>query len=326
MPPDGALMALLSATDQGWLYNLLHSAGVSPHTDHTVVDLVVKPLEVLLVILVAFLVAYFGSRLIRRVLGAAAKSSPFNEAHRNARAVSLVALISSLWRGVVVVIAFAVALDVLGVNLTPLLASATVVGATLGFGCQAAIRDYLSGIMLTLEDQFAIGDVITIPEVNGVATGVVEELRLRVTRLRAQDGTIFYVPNGDIRLLANKSRGWAKAVVDLQMTVPPGLDFEAVKTALANAAHDVAQAPRFASTSPQPPEVLGVIASDATSVTVRTMVRTVPTHRDALERALRQSLIETAVAQGCWPVAPAVVPAEAQPAQAQPAEAQPDAG
>ena len=90
----------------------------------------------------------------------------------------------------------------LGINLTPLLASATIIGATLGFGAQQIIRDYLSGFLLTVEDQFSVGDSIT---VDGTG-GVVEDVTMRVTRVRGLDGTIYFVPNGDIRLLANTSR------------------------------------------------------------------------------------------------------------------------
>ena len=97
----------------------------------------------------------------------------------------------------------AIILGIIGINLTPLLASATIIGATLGFGAQLIVRDYFSGFLLTLEDQYGIGDSITI----GAVSGVVEDLTLRVTRLRAIDGTVYFVANGDIRQLANTSRG-----------------------------------------------------------------------------------------------------------------------
>ena len=102
-------------------------------------------------------------------------------------------------------------LGTIGLNLTPLLAGATVIGATLGFGAQSMVRDLLAGVLLTVEGQFDIGDTIMV----GDTSGTVEDLTLRVTRLRSDDGTVWYVPNGEIRKLANSSRGWAQATVDV---------------------------------------------------------------------------------------------------------------
>ena len=99
----------------------------------------------------------------------------------------------------------------LGINLTPLLASATIIGATLGFGAQQIVRDYFSGVLMTMEDQYNVGDSVTV----GGVTGVVEDVTMRLTRFRGVDGTIYIIPNGDIRLIGNLSRGWARAVVDL---------------------------------------------------------------------------------------------------------------
>ena len=127
---------------------------------------------------------------------------------------------ANVWRFVVAIFAVAVILGMLGIDLTPLLASATVIGATIGFGAQALVRDYLSGFLLTVEDQFVIGDTIS---VNGV-TGTVEDLSLRVTRVRAVDGSLVYVPNGDIRQLTNTSRGWAKAVVEVDVPITSAAD------------------------------------------------------------------------------------------------------
>ena len=104
-------------------------------------------------------------------------------------------------------------LGMLGINLTPLLASATIIGATLGFGAQQIVRDYFSGILMTMEDQYNVGDSVTV----GGVTGVVEEVTMRLTRFRGVDGTIFIIPNGDIRLVGNLSRGWARAIVDLTL-------------------------------------------------------------------------------------------------------------
>ena len=122
-------------------------------------------------------------------------------------------VVANIWRFFVFVVAGAIVLGMLGINLTPLLASATIIGATLGFGAQQIVRDYFSGILMTMEDQYNVGDSVTV----GGVTGVVEEVTMRLTRFRGVDGTIFVIPNGDIRLVGNLSRGWARAIVDLTL-------------------------------------------------------------------------------------------------------------
>ena len=151
-------------------------------------------------------------------------------------------VVANVWRFFVFVVAGAIVLGMLGINLTPLLASATIIGATLGFGAQQIVRDYFSGILMTMEDQYNVGDSVTI----GGVTGVVEEVTMRLTRFRGVDGTIFVIPNGDIRLIGNLSRGWARAIVDLTLPGASAADLEAVRGVIAAAAHEVATSPAFA--------------------------------------------------------------------------------
>jgi small conductance mechanosensitive channel len=284
---------------QGWVYDALTHAGVSPSAAHDVDSFVVRPLGILLVLLVAYLVARIGARAIRRAVQRASRRAVDRSASERAqgRAATMAALASNVWRFVVFVVAAAIVLGMLGINLTPLLASATVIGATIGFGAQALVRDYLSGFLLTMEDQFGIGDSIS---VNGTS-GVVEDVSLRVTRVRAADGTVWFVPNGEIRKLANRSRGWAKAVIDVPVTVSPDLDLPRASELLAEAAAAVARQPAFAGSCPDPPEVLGVVAADAATCTLRVTLRTTPGQRVPLERALRAALTERMVAERLWP-------------------------
>ncbi len=217
LPPVGSLYPLVGATEQGsgWLYNLLTKAGVDPDTAKTVTDLVVRPLGVILVIITALVVARLGSKAVRRILKRFADRAEARSgsSRLSARMSTLSAVAANVWRFFVFVIAVAICLGIVGINLAPLLASATIIGATLGFGAQLIVRDYFSGFLLTLEDQYGIGDSITI----GTVSGVVEDLTLRVTSVRAVDGTVYTIANGEIRQLANASRGRAQAVVDLTL-------------------------------------------------------------------------------------------------------------
>jgi len=194
---------------QGWLYELLRWAGVGEPTAAHLQQVVVKPVSVVLIVLVAMIASWLGSRVIRHWIGNAARKAAARRGtpRASARATTVTAMVANLWRVVIGTIAFFVALETIGIDLTPLLAGATVVGATIGFGAQSLVRDLLSGFLLIVEDQFDIGDILVVGDV----TGTVEDLTLRVTRLRAADGTMWVVANGEIRQLGNKSRRRAPA-------------------------------------------------------------------------------------------------------------------
>jgi small conductance mechanosensitive channel len=308
-PPVGAALARAAAATtsstapsepgSGWLYHLLIKAGVSPDNASTVTDLIVRPLAILFVALVAFVVAHLGARVIRRLLQRVADQAAARSGSQRAaaRVTTMTGLVANVWRLFVFVVAGAIVLGMLGINLTPLLASATIIGATLGFGAQQIVRDYFSGILMAMEDQYNVGDAVTV----GGETGVVEEVTMRLTRFRSLDGTVFVIPNGDIRLIGNRSRGWARAVVEVTLPGAAAVDLETVRRIVHEAAAKVAATPEFSAHSTEPPHVLGLSAADATSVTLRVTLLTIPAQRDALTRALRESVIGALAAAGLWP-------------------------
>jgi moderate conductance mechanosensitive channel len=285
----------------GWLYHLLTKLGVSPDTASTVTDLIVRPLSILLVVVVSLIVARYGAKAIRRVLERVANQTAqrSGSARAGARVNTMTGLVTNVWRFFVFVVAAAIVLGLLGINLTPLLASATIIGATLGFGAQQIVRDYFSGVLMTMEDQFNVGDAVTIGSVNGV----VEEVSMRLTRFRGVDGTLYTIPNGDIRLNGNLSRGWARAVVDLSLPGAAAADLEGVRQTVGDAARRVAARPEFAGRTTEPPSPLlvSVKDADATTMTVRVMVHTVPSQRDALTTALREETLAALAREGKWP-------------------------
>jgi small conductance mechanosensitive channel len=307
-PPGAALARVLGAATSsappsepgsGWLYHLLIKAGVSPDTASTVTNLIIRPLAILLVALVALLVAHVGARAIRRILQRVADQAAARSGSQRAaaRVTTMTGLVANVWRLFVFVVAGAIVLGMLGINLTPLLASATIIGATLGFGAQQIVRDYFSGILMAMEDQYNVGDWVTV----GGQTGIVEEVTMRLTRFRGLDGTLFVIPNGDIRLLGNRSRGWARAVVEVTLPGAAAVDLDTVRRIVEEAAARVARTPRFAAHCTEPAHVLGLSAADATSVTVQVTLLTIPAQRDALTRALRESVIGALAAAGLWP-------------------------
>jgi small conductance mechanosensitive channel len=283
----------------GWLYQLLVKAGVSPDSARTVTDLIVRPLAILVVAAVALLIAHFGAKAIRRVLERVANQT----AHRSgsvragARVQTMTGLVTNVWRFFVFIVAAAIILGMLGINLTPLLASATIIGATLGFGAQQIVRDYFSGVLMTMEDQFNVGDAVSIAGVNGV----IEEVTMRLTRFRGVDGTLYTIPNGDIRLNGNLSRGWARAVVDLTLPGDAATDLDEVRQTVGEAARRVAARPEFSRRSTEPPSLVSILGTDSSTMTLRVMLHTVPSQRDALTTALREEAVVALAREGKWP-------------------------
>ena len=300
-PSLAALPAQVGAVAEGggWLYHLLIKMGVSPDTASTVTDLIVRPLSILIVALVALLVAYLGAKAIRRVLERVANQTAqrSGSARAGARVSTMTGLVANVWRFFVFVVAAAIVLGMLGINLTPLLASATIIGATLGFGAQQIVRDYFSGVLMTMEDQFNVGDSVSIAGVNGV----VEEVTMRLTRFRGVDGTLYTIPNGDVRLNGNLSRGWARAVVDLTLPGAAASDLEGIRLTVGDAARRVEARPEFSGRSTEPPTLVGIQSADASTMTLRVMLHTVPSQRDALTAALREETVVALAREGKWP-------------------------
>lgn len=285
------LTALVGANNQGtgWLYDLLTKFGVSDGRAKTITDLIVRPVEIALVVILAILIARYGGKFIRRILLRVANQTAARSgtSRAGARVTTMSGLVANVWRAFVFIITVATILGMLGLNLTPLLASATIIGATLGFGAQQLIRDYFSGFLITVEDQFSVGDTVTV----GSTTGTIEDVTMRVTRVRGIDGTLYFIPNGDIRLLANKSRGWSRAVVDLMLPATASAKLDEIRSITDEAARRVAERPEFASHSSEPPRFVGVTASDASTITVRLTLHTVPSQKEALMRALREEVM-----------------------------------
>jgi small-conductance mechanosensitive channel len=294
--PLSGLQGLVGAASQGsgWLYDLLTKLGVSNSQAKTVTDLILRPVEIALVVVVAILIARYGGKVIRRILTRVANQAATRSgsARAGARVTTMSALAANVWRFFVFVIAVATILGMLGLNLTPLLASATIIGATIGFGAQQLIRDYLSGFLLTVEDQFSIGDTVSVDNV----TGTVEDVTMRVTRVRGLDGTLYFIPNGDIRLLANTSRGWSRATVDLVLAATAAADLDDVQRIVTEAAHRVAERDDITVDPKEPPRLVGMIAADATTMTIRVTLHTSPSQRDTVTRALREEAM-TALAK-----------------------------
>jgi moderate conductance mechanosensitive channel len=204
----------MSNGSHGYIYELLRKLGLSTFQSSTGEFLLVRPLKIVLILLGAVVLARITSRALRRVIGAAQRRSPLRAASARAeqRADTVGDVIGNFVRVSILGLAFLMALGQLGLNLAPLIAGAGIAGVAIGFGAQSLVRDFLSGLFILLEDQYGVGDSI---DLGGDMVGVVEEVNLRTTRLRAADGTVFFVPNGQIARVGNESMDFSRAVVDI---------------------------------------------------------------------------------------------------------------
>jgi len=267
--------------------------------------LVVKPLRIVLIVVLAVIARWAISRAINRLIRHTTEGAgpglmrPLRERmpsglrdatvvpseRRRQRAEALGSVLKSITSAAVFGVAIMLVLAELGVNLGPILASAGVVGLAIGFGAQNLVKDFLSGLFMLLEDQYGVGDVIDV----GEASGTVEAVGLRITTLRDGQGVLWYIRNGEIARVGNKSQGWALITVD----VPVGfVVIDRATEVLRAAAATLADDPQFADDFIEGPEVQGVEQITADGAVLRTTVKTASEAQWRVARELRNRLID----------------------------------
>jgi len=206
------------------------------------------------------------------------------------RIEALASVLRSVISFVVMIVAALLILGQLGFNLAPLLAGAGIVGVAIGFGSQSLVRDFLSGFFILVEDQFGVGDVVDLEP--GIA-GTVEAVSLRTTRLRSVDGTVWHVPNGEIRRVGNMSQHWSRALLDVDVAYDTDLQharvvIKRVADELWEHGHDILEEP----------ELWGVEALGQHAVTIRLVVKTRPSRQWVVSRELRERIKRAFDAEG----------------------------
>jgi small conductance mechanosensitive channel len=260
------------------------------------------PILITLVVAVAATVALrvLVGRFQRRLERApsASESGNVQRAATLAHALSATAVVA-VWTTAVLV-----ALGYLNVNLAPLIASAGIAGVALGFGAQSIVKDGLTGFFILLENQFGVGDSVEVQTTANPVLGRVEWFTLRATALRAYDGTLHIVPNGNIQVVSNKSRGWARAIVDARFAY--GQDPETVRGILDELFEELKRDPQFQEWLMDGPSVLGVETTGDYAVVIRAVAETRPKHRFDAERLLRERITQRLAERGIKaPVPPA---------------------
>ncbi|HEX5950028.1 MAG TPA: mechanosensitive ion channel family protein [Actinomycetota bacterium] len=249
--------------------------------------------------------------LVRRFRRRLEGSPSFTQELNIQRIATLTGALSTTGVVAIWTVALLVILGNLNVSLGPLLASAGVAGIALGFGAQTIVRDTLSGFFILLENQFGVGDVVELQTTANPVGGKVEGLSLRVTTLRAFDGTLHLVPNGNIQLVSNKSRGWARAIVDVRVAY--GQDVDRVRGVLDELFEEVRIDPSLSDWIREGPSVLGIETLSDYAQVVRVVADTRPSKRWDTERALRERIARRLDAEGIHVPLPPVGPQPGQP-------------
>jgi len=272
--------------------------------------LIAKPLSILMLIVIAVVVRWVAHRLIDRVTRKAAQGTVpgvlargrmhqmFLERQatamqrRQQRAETMGSLLKSITTGIIFAIVGFMVIAQLGYNIAPLIASAGIIGVALGFGAQSLVKDFISGIFMIMEDQYGVGDVVDV----GAASGTIEAVGLRVTRMRDVNGTVWYVRNGEISSVGNMSQNWARTVLDIGVGYRENLD--RVRDVLREVAHELWEDPEYRPDILEEPEVWGVERLDPDAVVVRVVLKTAPLEQWNVAREMRERIKERFDAEG----------------------------
>jgi moderate conductance mechanosensitive channel len=273
--------------------------------------LLAKPATILLVVVIAWVANRLVRRGIRRFTDGIARPESTERLQRlkrrapsalvetgsfslrsAARAQTLALVLRSLASIIIWSIAVITILGELGLALGPLIAGAGVAGVALGFGAQSVVKDFLSGIFMLIEDQYGVGDIIDA----GEASGTVEAISLRTTRVRDVNGTVWHIPNGTIERVGNMSQQWARALLDI--SVAYGTDIELAERVIKAEADRLWKEPRWRGRVIEEPEVWGVEQLGADAIVIRLVVKTRPAEQFPVMRELRRRLSDAFAREG----------------------------
>jgi small-conductance mechanosensitive channel len=271
---------------------------------HKFDNYVEKPIRVASIIVVALVLRAIAGRTIKRlvqttregrisrriaILGERAPllvdTSELAVARRHQRAATVGTVLRSIANMIIGTIAVITILGEFEINLAPIIASAGIVGVAVGFGAQNLVKDFLSGLFLVIEDTYGVGDTVDL----GPATGTVETVGLRSTRIRDVQGTLWSIRNGEISRVANYSQTWQRFLLDL--LILHGQDVDKAREVVLAEAIRVAELPQWEGVTLDPPTVWGVQAIQAEGVVLRLAVRRRHNHDD-FDRYLREHVVK----------------------------------
>jgi small conductance mechanosensitive channel len=256
--------------------------------------IITKGLRIVMLIIVAILMARFvnwaAQRISRRIDADFRESDALVRTETAKHRQAVASVISWVTIALICVVVLLQITDILAIPLGSLVAPAAVLGAALGFGAQRIVQDLLSGFFIITEKQYGFGDLVTLTlgSAND-ATGTVEDVTLRVTKLRTSDGEVFTIPNGQIMKSLNLSKDWARAVVDIP--VPTNADLNAVNELLHAVCENAMKNPAMSELLLDQPQLMGVESLELDTVNLRMVARTLPGKQFEVGRRLRIRII-----------------------------------
>jgi small conductance mechanosensitive channel len=209
-----------------------------------------------------------------------------------ARAQTLAQVLRSIASIAIWSVAVVMMLGELGVNLGPLIAGAGIAGVAIGFGAQSLVKDFLSGMFMLVEDQYGVGDIIDV----GDASGTVEQVTLRTTRVRDVNGTVWHIPNGTIERVGNKSQQWARALLDVNVTY--GTDVEDAQNVIKSVADELWRDDAWHGKVLEEPEVWGIEELGPDGIVIRLVIKTQPAAQFGVMRELRRRITDAFYREG----------------------------
>lgn len=250
-------------------------------------------IKIIFITIAAIVLEVIAKRSIQRIVKAATASEKFvTEDAEIKRMNTLVRIFSWAINTIIVVIAFMMIVQEFGVEIGPILASAGIVGVAIGFGGQYLVRDLISGFFIIFENQYRIGDVIKIEGIGGV----VEDISLRITTLRDMDGTVHYIPHGEIKKVSNQSKNFAKVNLNVGISYETNIDH--VKAVINRIGNELAQDPGWKESINQAPQFLRVDNLDGSCISIKITGETKPLRQWDVTGELRKRIVETFEKEG----------------------------
>ena len=235
-------------------------------------------------ILVIFVAIFIVTRVINHLVDKTLSNKRVTKLQINDRRMNTLSeILKKVVKYVLVFIGIAVSLDLFNINTTSIIATAGIGGLAIGFGAQSLVKDVITGFFILLEDQYAVGDYVKI----GGLEGIVEELGVRVTKLRDFTGELHIIPNSNIQIVTNRTRGAMRALVKISIAYEE--DIERAIKVLEKVSEDLAKSNE---NIVEGPTVLGVTDFGGSDVVLTVVAKTKPMEQWAVERAMRKAIKE----------------------------------
>ena len=248
-------------------------------------------IAILLILAIGWLLQYFGSKLIKRVIRKVIRNSHFHVISADdarKRQDTLIGLFRTIWKILVFIVTFFLLFTEVfpDINLIPIFASAGILGVAIGFGAQSIIKDFITGAFIIMENQYRVGDVV---DIEGAA-GTVERISVRSTVVRDTDGNVHFIPNGSIVHVINKTMGYSR--VNLTIGVAPDTDIDELAAVIDKVGKEIIEDEKWKNKIIEPAHFLSIGAFSDTSLEIKVTAKTQPNTQWEVTSELRRRLLK----------------------------------